>query len=329
MSYPATLLPQHQQVMRASAVSPEVCRQRGYVSIDSRAQLKRFSRGFSNKSPLPGFLIPLRRADGSVWGYQYLADVPRVMDSGRTRKYETPFRQRNGIDFPAGMAEAWVDPGTALLVTEGSKKADSAVTVGIACVALPGVDGWRGTNAKGGKLAVPDWNDIALNGRRVVLAFDSDACRKPDVQRALRSLAGYLATKGASVEYLHLPDPDDGKCGLDDYLAAEGAGGIWSLVRPEPPFAADAKTVNSATAALVSATSATSATSVAWDGDLAGLLDDVRAFLGRFVAYPHEHAGIAHTLWIAHAHQMDAWESTPGSRSSPRSLAPARRARWK
>jgi hypothetical protein len=43
----------------------------------------------------------------------------------------------------------------------------------------------------------------------------------------------------------------------------------------------------------------------------AELLDDVYAFLGRFVAYPAAHARIAHTLWIAHTHLMDAWESTP------------------
>src|SRR5262245_32766023 len=41
------------------------------------------------------------------------------------------------------------------------------------------------------------------------------------------------------------------------------------------------------------------------------LLDDVHAFLGRFVAYPSKHAKVAHTLWIAHCHLMDAWESTP------------------
>jgi hypothetical protein len=41
------------------------------------------------------------------------------------------------------------------------------------------------------------------------------------------------------------------------------------------------------------------------------LLDAIEAFLARFVAYPSEHARIAHTLWIAHAHLMDAWESTP------------------
>jgi hypothetical protein len=41
------------------------------------------------------------------------------------------------------------------------------------------------------------------------------------------------------------------------------------------------------------------------------VLDKVLAFLGRFVAYPSEHAHIAHTLWCAHAHLMDCWDSTP------------------
>ena len=45
--------------------------------------------------------------------------------------------------------------------------------------------------------------------------------------------------------------------------------------------------------------------------DGAELLDAVEAFLSRFVAYPSEHARVAHALWIAHAHLIDAWDSTP------------------
>ncbi len=41
------------------------------------------------------------------------------------------------------------------------------------------------------------------------------------------------------------------------------------------------------------------------------ILDAVRAHLCRFIAYPSPHSAIAHALWIAHAHAMDAWESTP------------------
>jgi hypothetical protein len=43
----------------------------------------------------------------------------------------------------------------------------------------------------------------------------------------------------------------------------------------------------------------------------AAILNDVRSFLSRFVVYPSEHAKIAHALWVAHAHLMGAWESTP------------------
>jgi hypothetical protein len=41
------------------------------------------------------------------------------------------------------------------------------------------------------------------------------------------------------------------------------------------------------------------------------ILDRVERFLGRFVAYPTPGTQIAHALWIAHAHAMHAWESTP------------------
>jgi hypothetical protein len=45
------------------------------------------------------------------------------------------------------------------------------------------------------------------------------------------------------------------------------------------------------------------------DGAL--LLDQLHAFLGRFIAYPSEGAHAAHTLWVAHTHMMESWESTP------------------
>jgi hypothetical protein len=44
---------------------------------------------------------------------------------------------------------------------------------------------------------------------------------------------------------------------------------------------------------------------------LSALLADIHGYLGRFVAYPSEHAHLAHTLWIAHAHVLESAESTP------------------
>jgi len=43
----------------------------------------------------------------------------------------------------------------------------------------------------------------------------------------------------------------------------------------------------------------------------AGILNDIRRYLERFIAYPTDWAPVAHTLWIAHAHAVEAFENTP------------------
>ena len=43
----------------------------------------------------------------------------------------------------------------------------------------------------------------------------------------------------------------------------------------------------------------------------AELLDAIEAFIGRFVVLPSEHYLVATTLWAAHCHALDCFESTP------------------
>lgn len=45
--------------------------------------------------------------------------------------------------------------------------------------------------------------------------------------------------------------------------------------------------------------------------DGAEVLDLVYEFTGRYVAYPSEHAHVAHVLWIGHTYFMECWDSTP------------------
>ena len=40
-------------------------------------------------------------------------------------------------------------------------------------------------------------------------------------------------------------------------------------------------------------------------------LDLVESYLSRFVAYPSEHALVAHVLWIAHTHLIESFDTTP------------------
>jgi hypothetical protein len=224
----------HLAFLARSTITPGHAEARGYQTIRDPRRLDELGIAKAGQRT-QGLLVPQLRKDGSTWGYQYRADHPRET-SGKLVKYETPVGQRNGIDVPPGVNGQLGNPTVPLWITEGVKKADAGALAGLCIVALPGVWCWRGKNKYGGRCAVPDWNDIALNdGRRVILAFDGDVARKPQARQALTELASYVAGKGAHVEYLHLPDTDT-KTGLDDYLAAgHTVEDLWRLVKPTPP----------------------------------------------------------------------------------------------
>src|SRR5262245_19861119 len=40
-------------------------------------------------------------------------------------------------------------------------------------------------------------------------------------------------------------------------------------------------------------------------------LDEVECFTNRYIAYPSEHARVAHVLWIAHTYLMEKFDTTP------------------
>ena len=301
--YSMALFPQHRKMLAESGIPAEHARARGYVSVDTKVRLEGIGVTKAGRN-VPGLLVPQLRKDGSTWGYQYRPDSPRLNGKGPV-KYETPTGQRNGIDVPPGVGPLLDDPNVPLFITEGVKKADAAVVAGLACVALPGVWSWRGRNGSGGKTAVADWHDIALDGRRVVLAFDSDVTAKQSVRRALDELAGYLASKGAAVEYAHLPELGDGKCGLDDYLAAHSVEELWTLVRPDPPAVVEA--IPEPPAEPIPAPRAT----LTFTGNPAGLLDEIAKWFRQYLAVPSEHYITVMVLWAAHTWAVEAFYVTP------------------
>lgn len=299
--YGLALFDEHAALLAGSAIPPEHARRRGYVSVDTKTRLAGLGIATARRT-VPGLLIPSLRRDGSTWGWQYRPDEPAVV-GGRGRKYETPVGQRNGIDVPPGVGPLLDDPTAPLWVTEGARKADAAAVLGLACIALPGVWSWRGRNDKGGRVALPDWHDVALDGRRVVLAFDGDVAVKPAVRAALGQLADYLASKGATVEYLHLPHDDGGKVGLDDFIAAgHGVDELWARVRPDQP------------AARVPVEPAVPVEPVSFRHPPetgTTLLGEVRAWLGRFVCTMHDRDLDLLTLWAAHTHLCLETYTTP------------------
>ena len=228
----AALSPAHQAIITASSISPEVAAARGYRSIpagpEGIGQLA--TLGFdSYQRRAPALLIPIYGVSGELVTYQIRPDNPRLKKSkgkpgaGKALKYETPAGSRMVLDVPRAAHAQLKDPTVPLWITEGARKADSAVSHGLCCIALLGVDSWRGTNDEGGKTALSCWDSIALNGREVTIAFDSDVMEKADVAKALERLRAFLVGREARVSLAYLPTAAGGaKVGLDDFFAAGG-----------------------------------------------------------------------------------------------------------
>jgi hypothetical protein len=260
---------------------------RGYWSATHERELRQL--GFSvDQAIAPALVIPIYGTGGEIVTYQARPDRPRVRN-GRPVKYETPSRSRMHLDVPPSARGAIGNPAATLMITEGVRKGDAGATQGMCCIALLGVWNWRGTNELGGKVALPEWELIALNDREVYLVFDSDVLVKREVRAALDRLAEFLRHRGARVEALQLPTGEnDAKTGLDDYFAAgHTVANLLALPRfgagvDAPPPEAGQR-----------------------------LLDDVAGYLSRFVAFASPAQRDAAALWTAHTHGIDAFETTP------------------
>lgn len=208
------------ELVTGSAIHPDVIEERKYASVPSH---KVPPQVFADYQQRDGLLIPIWNVHGQVISMQLKPNQPRVRH-GKPIKYETAASTPQCIDVPTAALQYLGDPGTPLWITEGAKKVDSAVSNGIECIiGLQGVYGWRGKNGSGGKMALHDWESIALNNRAVVIAFDSDCMSKAQVRDALIRLAGFLGTRGAEVGYCIMPPLANGeKCGLDDFFAGGG-----------------------------------------------------------------------------------------------------------
>ncbi|GAA4951928.1 hypothetical protein GCM10023224_40740 [Streptomonospora halophila] len=249
-----TLSDTHRAMLADSGLTPEVIDARGYWTATAPKDLRGieiggeavFSRRQTGSELLPSLVVPMWSVDGDVALYQHRPDTPRTDSrSGKTIKYETPSGARMILDVPPTVREHIGNPAVDLWVTEGAKKADSAAVLGVPCIALAGVWNFRGTNVDGGKTELPDWDRIALNGRSVYVAFDSDVVTKDAVKGALRRLSGLLKRRGADVRIAVLESqPDGSKTGLDDLLAVGKEGALEELkvkAVPADDYLADAE----------------------------------------------------------------------------------------
>ncbi len=214
------LQPQHKALIEASGISEEVARQRGYRTVTDVGDpdLSEFA---DYQRRVPALLVPIYGPGGWQTSTQIRPDNPRLDKDGHPIKYETPSGARMHLDVPPAVRKDLRDPRRSLVITEGVRKADSAVSRGIACVALLGVWNWKGTNAYGGTTALGEWDDLHLKERNVYVCFDSDISTNKGIRDAAERLGEFLRSRKARVRYIVLPPtPDGGKQGMDDFFAA-------------------------------------------------------------------------------------------------------------
>ncbi len=185
------LLPHHAQLLIDSAISPRVAKERGYFSATKKSQLK--DLGFAEaQCRTPALVSPVYGVTGEVLFHQIRSDDPRSGRDGKRLKYETPCGARMALDIHPSMRQHLGNPSRPLFITEGVRKADSATSHNLCCIALLGVWNWRGSNEQGGKLALADWEYVVLSGREIYIVFDSDVMLKPAVHHALTRLKAFL-----------------------------------------------------------------------------------------------------------------------------------------
>lgn len=207
-----------------SAIAPDVTSGRGVRSISAGRDLP---EGFSRRQRrrAPGILFSAHRPSGEM-SYIFRPDEPAPKSPGH--KYEQPCKSLgaagNVLDVHPSVHHLIADRCTSVIFVEGIKKADAITSAArreglqILAVAISGVWNWMADGEP-----IPDMFDIPLEGRKVIIGFDSDMMHNPDVQDAAKRLAGHLIGRGAEVWIIYLPDQADGsKMGLDDFFAGGG-----------------------------------------------------------------------------------------------------------
>jgi hypothetical protein len=229
--------------LAARWITMEIALEQKLSRITSIEGLEMFGRKTGN---LAGLLIPNTdpwEDDRHVRENRLRLDHPPMerRADGTLRegqKYLQPPGRPNLAYVPVGVTrEILDDVRVPILITEGEFKAMAALrcarweseSLRFVPVALAGVCNFRGTVGKitgpdGDRRdvhgVIPDIERIPWKGRRVIIAYDSDAKTNSKVCATRWTFSRELTDRGASVGILEWP-PGDGK-GIDDWLAKVG-----------------------------------------------------------------------------------------------------------
>lgn len=225
----------HRKHLRESCLTDETIRLAGlYTETDPKKiatllHYDRWSKARGSAIVFPVFLPPFADASSATPVLHRLRpDHGAKTKSGKVRKYEQPKAEATGVGavvyYPPRTLRSRLQSDAPIVFTEGEKKglfADQASDYAV--VAGAGVDCFHDAAhaRETGEWRLHPWirEHLRISGRRCMLAFDADRDTNPDVDRAMRRLAGMLKAAGAlDVRAVVLPRSEvAGKLkGIDD-----------------------------------------------------------------------------------------------------------------
>jgi hypothetical protein len=199
--------------------------------------------GLRGSRDCSGILIPYYwPGDPKLFNYRVRRDHPEwtTDKDGKPKpdkKYLGPPKGTNRLYIPPGVTpEQLPDVTIPIAIVAGEKKslALSRLAPRFIPVALASAWSWRGkvgrTSGAGIELTGPiaDLGRIAWKARKVFIVFDANVHTDDSVNWARKGIARELATRGAEVEFVNLPE-DCGVNGVDELLAAWGPEKVLEL----------------------------------------------------------------------------------------------------
>lgn len=232
------LHPCHLKQLEVRGITEETAKDAGLYSEHDRKKLADLV-GWKSWSAKYGaaLVFPYHDAAGQVVFSRVKPENP-PQRGGKPLKYLQPKGVGIRAYFPPTVREKINRGDTRILITEGEFKSLCATQHGFPTIGLAGVSMWcrRSSTTLNADLAAIDWK-----GRKVYIAFDSDAVDNSNVALEEQKLAMALEREGAIVNVIRLPAgaPDVAgepkKLGLDDYLVEYSAGDLERLIEQAVP----------------------------------------------------------------------------------------------
>ena len=192
------LLEPHRALLARSTVSPEMMKQRGYWSAESRKELQEL--GFlPRQGNVPALITPIHCVEAQVGTHLMRPDKPRTNKEGVKAKYELPKGRPLRIDVPPACRAAVADPSKELWIADGPIQADAMASAGLTCIDVLGAHGWRHIKKPGKPVVLGDWQEIPFQGRTINTAFGSDVWASSERRADIQQFTLFLQNRGARV----------------------------------------------------------------------------------------------------------------------------------